>query len=355
MTQPTPLVSVIIIFLDAEKYIAQAVESVRAQTLESWEIVLVDDGSTDGSGEITRRYAADDPARIRIVAHPDRRNRGTGPSRNLGLRTARGRYVTFLDADDIYEPERLARPTGLMEADSGLGVVISRELYWRSWQVPRSLKERLARMPDEVVGPNVPAAIRIPPPLLLAITFATPGAAMPGICSITFRRQAVLDLGGIPDQFNSQYEDQAIIAKLLLHYTALVIPECLALYRQHPDSLTHRARLSGEYRPGRPHAQRRQFVTWLLDYVRSCGVTEPFLLAALAAELADQQAGTCTLAAGGKKLRRAALLAANAFLPRRAADAIILWHLGRSETRTNRLAARYAAELGLTGAQARGR
>jgi GT2 family glycosyltransferase len=348
MTQPVPLVSVVIIFLDAAKYIAEAIDSVRAQTLTSWELVLVDDGSTDGSSEIALRYATEDAARIRVVAHPGRRNLGTGPSRNLGMKTARGRYVAFLDADDVYEPTRLERPAELLEADPLLGVVISRELYWRSWRGPRSLGERLTRMPDEVVGPSAPPRIRIPPPVLLATTLATPGAAMPGICSITFRRDAVLELGGIPEQFHSQYEDQALIAKLLLHSPVMVLQDCLARYRQHPESLTFKARLTGEYRPGRPHAQRSMFVAWLLEYAHATGVAEPLLLQALSAELAEAgDEGHGRLAAGKKALRRLALITANAILPQRVADGIIRWHLAHSNGRIDKLAARHSAELGM--------
>jgi hypothetical protein len=71
---------------------------------------------------------------------------------------------------------------------------------------------------------------------------------IPGICSITFRSEALARFGGIPEQFESQYEDQAMIAKLLLHYPCMVIDECLARYRQHAESLTHRAQVDRDSR-----------------------------------------------------------------------------------------------------------
>jgi hypothetical protein len=76
---------------------------------------------------------------------------------------------------------------------------------------------------------------------------------MPAVCSITFRRQSIIELGGVPETFASQYEDQALIAKLLAELLRDGHRDCLARYRQHGESLTHRAMESGEYRPGRPH------------------------------------------------------------------------------------------------------
>ena len=102
-----PLVSAIIIFLDGEKFIAEAIESIIAQTMTDWELILVDDGSTDGATEIAKRYAREYPGKISYTEHPGHENRGMSASRNAGLRLARGKYVGFLDADDIWMPEHL--------------------------------------------------------------------------------------------------------------------------------------------------------------------------------------------------------------------------------------------------------
>ena len=325
-----PLVSVIMIFLNARKYMAEAIESVLKQTLSSWELLLVDDGSSDGSREIAFSYAVRDPQRVRVIEHPGRSNRGTGPSRNLGMHHARGRYLAFLDADDVYEPQRLERAVQLLEEDSALGVVINRERYWREWAPERRGIGGLARKPDQVIGPASHYDEVIPPPILIVSTLATRGAPIPSPCSITFRKQAVVELGGIPDQFTSQYEDQALIVKLLFSESAVVIRDCLARYRQHPESLTHRALKSGEYRPGLPHEQRRQFVRWVMDYAAECGIDEPVLISAMADELAEQPHNAAVVLAKTKLgLRRAALFAANGILPRNTADWLIHWYLER--------------------------
>src|SRR5713226_10047705 len=94
------LVSVIMIFLDEEKFIREAIESVFPQTYDNWELLLVDDGSTAGSTDIARRYAEQHPGKVRYLDHEGHRNRGMSASRNLGIRHARGDYIAFLDADD---------------------------------------------------------------------------------------------------------------------------------------------------------------------------------------------------------------------------------------------------------------
>ena len=87
-----PLVSGIIIFL-AEQFIQSAIENVFAQTYEQWELLLVDDGSTDGSTEIAQRYAAQNPEKVRYLEHDGHENRGMSAARNLGISNAKGEYI----------------------------------------------------------------------------------------------------------------------------------------------------------------------------------------------------------------------------------------------------------------------
>ena len=101
----TPWFSVVIPFYNSEEYLEEAVCSVTGQTFSDIEILLVNDGSTDGSGDIARRLAEAD-SRIRLITLKE--NRGAAEARNEGVRRATGRYLTFLDADDVYEPGALA-------------------------------------------------------------------------------------------------------------------------------------------------------------------------------------------------------------------------------------------------------
>ena len=109
-----PLVSVITPVWNAAATLGAAVVSVRAQTEPDWEMLIVDDGSTDGSLALARRLAAEDP-RLRPLALGA--NHGPAAARNAGIRAARGRFIAFLDADDLWYPQKLAVQIGYMQRE----------------------------------------------------------------------------------------------------------------------------------------------------------------------------------------------------------------------------------------------
>lgn len=99
-----PSISVIVPVYQAEKFLHRCFESMSRQTFPDWELILVDDGSTDGSGALCDQFAAKDD-RVRVFHR--KKNQGVSEARNLGLNEARGAYITFLDADDCYEFQSL--------------------------------------------------------------------------------------------------------------------------------------------------------------------------------------------------------------------------------------------------------
>ncbi len=107
-----PAVTVVTPVWNAEATLAEAVGSVRAQTRGDWEMLIVDDGSTDGSRALAEALAAGEP-RIRVLGRGARR--GAAAARNEGIAAARGRVIAFLDADDRWHAEKLARQLGYME------------------------------------------------------------------------------------------------------------------------------------------------------------------------------------------------------------------------------------------------
>src|SRR3546814_649945 len=138
------LVSIVMPFLDAERFIGEAIASVFAQTHPHWELILVDDGSTDGGTAIARDLAARHPGKLRYLDHPGHRNRGTSASRNLGIAHARGDCIAFLDADDVYLPDRLERHVALLDAAPEADMVQSDTLRWYSWSDP-ALEDEIGR------------------------------------------------------------------------------------------------------------------------------------------------------------------------------------------------------------------
>ena len=105
-----PQVTVFIPVYNRRAFIGPAIESMLAQTFEDFELLIVDDGSTDGGLEIMRSY--EDP-RVRVVANE--RNQGIPKTRNRGLELARGEYIALLDSDDVSVPDRLARQVEFLD------------------------------------------------------------------------------------------------------------------------------------------------------------------------------------------------------------------------------------------------
>lgn len=107
------LVSIIVPVYNAEKYILETISSVQAQTYGSWELILVEDQSSDDSRAVVERFLAETPdERVRLLVQPQ--NGGAARARNAGMKAAEGRYIAFLDADDRWEPTKLEHQLNYM-------------------------------------------------------------------------------------------------------------------------------------------------------------------------------------------------------------------------------------------------
>jgi glycosyltransferase involved in cell wall biosynthesis len=110
------LVSVVIPVYNAERYLAEAIESVLCQSFGDYEIIVVDDGSTDGSAAVAGSYGSS----IRYRSQP---HRGAAATRNVGVAKARGRFFSFLDADDAWTADKLEKQVAAFEEDAELDIV----------------------------------------------------------------------------------------------------------------------------------------------------------------------------------------------------------------------------------------
>ena len=106
-----PLLSIVVPFYNVEAYIGECLESIRAQLLDDIEVIMVDDGSLDGCVDIARHYESIDP-RFRLVRQE---NQGLGPARNTGTAHSRGKYITFVDSDDVIAPRAYTTMVGSLE------------------------------------------------------------------------------------------------------------------------------------------------------------------------------------------------------------------------------------------------
>ena len=112
MQKQTPLISVIMPLYNAERFVGESIENVLRQTVGDFELIVIDDASTDASAEIARAYAAKDN---RIVLMHNELNSGAARTRNRALDAARGKFITFMDADDLCSPERFAKQLAFFE------------------------------------------------------------------------------------------------------------------------------------------------------------------------------------------------------------------------------------------------
>jgi glycosyltransferase involved in cell wall biosynthesis len=261
-----PLVSVVVPFLNAATFLEECIESVVGQTYAHWELLLVDDGSTDRSTEVAREYTARHADRIRYVEHPGHENRGATTSRNLGIRHARGRYVAFLDADDAWLPAKLAEQVAIAEAEPEVSMVHGAALCWRSW----------TGAPDDLGADEQPATTLrnrlLRPPSLLTIAYPLGKEPAPPPSDLLVRRSLLDRIGGFEEGFQGifqLYEDQAFLAKVYLHGAVYVADACWTKYRIHPNSCVARVRGAGHR-----DLVRLFYFEWLEKYLASQGVRD---------------------------------------------------------------------------------
>lgn len=269
-----PLVSVVIIFLNAGPFIRQAVDSVFAQIYAHWELLLVDDGSSDESTSIARAFAQRYPDRIHYLEHAHHRNHGMSASRNLGVRWTRGDYIAFLDADDVWLPRKLEYQVALLGAYPDVSMVYGATEWWYSWTGKPGDQER-----DFVLPLGVPADSILEPPTLLTL-FLQNEAISPCTCSILARREVLTQVGGFEPSLTGLYEDQAFCAKVCLMTRVLASSECLSRYRQHRGSASAVAQRRGEYR-----LARVCFLNWLAGCLRARQIKDADLWRVLRQEL----------------------------------------------------------------------
>jgi len=117
-----PIVSVIIPVYNAEKYISETIESVISQTYTDWEIIAVDDGSTDGSTKILKKYEQQLSQRFYVIVQ---KNSGISAARNTAIKISKGKYIAFLDHDDLWLPKILDKQVELLDSNKELGLVYS--------------------------------------------------------------------------------------------------------------------------------------------------------------------------------------------------------------------------------------
>ena len=268
--QQESFVSVIVPFFNAADFLEEAIHSVFAQTYPHWELLLVDDGSTDHSSELARDWAKRFPARVRYLEHPAHANHGACASRNLGIRRSAGEYIALLDADDVWLPDKLTEQVAILRAHPQVGMVYGATRYWRSWTAN----------PEGDYTPELGVATEtvINPPAVLT-RFLQSKAPTPCPSDILLRADVVKKVGGFEETFRGVYqlfEDQVFLAKVCLAAPVFISSRCWDKYRLHNNSCVAAANQAGhKYRVG------LFYLKWLSRYLSDRQVRNPEMWQAL--------------------------------------------------------------------------
>lgn len=206
-----PLVSVVIPTYNYARYLPQSIESALGQTHRGVEVIVVDDGSVDGTRDVVGRYGD-------RVIYRYQENIGLPRSRNQGARIARGEYFAFLDADDVWLPDKLEKQLPLLEKNPEVGMVCG-------------MMDRI-----DIDGKPIPGLKPHLPPGETLAEMLQVGTALPSTFLV---RRSVFDrIGGFSESL-SYMEDLYFGFQVAMLSKVIVMPDILAHYRVHGDSLSH--------------------------------------------------------------------------------------------------------------------
>jgi glycosyltransferase involved in cell wall biosynthesis len=210
-----PLVSVVVPTYNRAHLVCEAIGSALAQTYRNVEVLVVDDGSTDGTRQaLERRFGAD--PRMRVVAQE---HGGPGPARNLGIRSTRGSLIAFLDSDDLWLPEKLARQVAQLRARPRAA------LSFCDARLEDAGSDGETRFRTKGFRGDTSLAE------MVAINFA--------MCtSTTLVRRSVLDDLGAYDESLPCAQDWDLWIRVLARYPVVALDEVLAVIRRRPDSIS---------------------------------------------------------------------------------------------------------------------
>lgn len=150
MSSSNPAISVLVPCYNVEKYVAECIDSILAQDFEDYEVICLNDGSTDSTPEILHRYA-DEDSRIRVIDKP---NSGYGASMNRGLDEARGEYIAILESDDFIEPNALGSLYTAAKLNNARAVKANFYFYWSKPEPRNEKNELICESAPELVNPR---------------------------------------------------------------------------------------------------------------------------------------------------------------------------------------------------------
>jgi glycosyltransferase involved in cell wall biosynthesis len=212
-----PKVSVIIPTYQRAHLVSQAIESVLAQTYSDYEIIVVNNGSTDNTTEVLSQFGN----KIRVIHIQE--NKGSSFARNLGMNASNGRYLAFLDDDDLWLPNKLEKQIPYLDSHSNIGLIYSNVFFFDEKGLEtQSFAQKLNIHTFEQ---SWSMFIRFPIPFVTAV----------------MRRECLNEVGGF-DQTTLPCDDYDLCMRIVEKYPVYFLNEVLAYYRLSPDSYSRRSR-----------------------------------------------------------------------------------------------------------------
>jgi glycosyltransferase involved in cell wall biosynthesis len=208
-------VSIIVPAYNAEKYIAQTIQSVFEQTYTDWELIIIDDGSIDKTAIIIKEFLTDD--RIKYF---HQKNRGVSAARNTCIEHSNGKYIAFLDADDVWEPMNLEKKISFLENNTEFDWIFSNMYY---------ADEKLNKIGIAPAGTDKNILEKI---------LLWEGEVVPGPCSNLVIRRKCIEHGISFDANLTTAADQDYCIQLAKLFRGKHIPEALWCYRIIPTSMS---------------------------------------------------------------------------------------------------------------------
>ncbi|MDR3558647.1 MAG: glycosyltransferase family A protein [Candidatus Pacebacteria bacterium] len=216
-----PKISVIMPTYNRARYIADAIKSAQNQILRDWELIVVDDGSTDETGIIVHEMAKNDP---RISYFKNERNLGIATTRNRGVSLAKADYVAMLDSDDIWiSPDKLAKQLSFFEHNEKLGIVGTNAFFINEDGKPIGKRTRFPSDDIDIRKVELYRNILMQSGLVI-------------------RKSAILQAGGYDPQF-SIFDDHDLWLKIGKNYEFMILPSLDLTYRIHKGGITMAKRL----------------------------------------------------------------------------------------------------------------
>jgi glycosyltransferase involved in cell wall biosynthesis len=207
------LISVIIPTYNYAKYLPQAIESVLNQTLKNFEIIVVDDGSTDNTKDVLKPYRSS----IRYIYQ---QNKGLPSAKNTGIKASHGEFIAFLDSDDLWLPEKLELQKRFYNEHPSVGMVICNGFLFDETGIIRTF------FPVDSINP-------IPKDLHTSLFLQN---IIPVLTTLTSKN--CFDKIGLHDETLTSAEDLDLWIRLTRYFTVGYVPEPLVKYRKHPEAMS---------------------------------------------------------------------------------------------------------------------